>query len=162
MSGDMWLRVSRTIEAPPERIFALLADPGRHTELDGAGMLRGLLTGDGPVSAVGDAFVISMYSDAVGAYRMRSEVVVFEKDREIGWAPAIDPPGALAAVVGDVDISGHHYLWKLEPTPEGHTHVTHTYDWSGVADPNALKFYPVVSAEQMAGTLDRIATVVTA
>jgi hypothetical protein len=33
--------VSKRIEAPADRIFAVIADPDRHTELDGSGMLRG-------------------------------------------------------------------------------------------------------------------------
>lgn len=160
MADEKRLQVSKTIEAPAEQIFALLADPGRHTELDGAGMLRGLADPAAPVSAVGDAFVMNMYNEMVGAYRMRNEVVAYERDREIGWAPAITPPGALADKVGDVDLSGHHYHWALEPTADGHTQVTHTYDWSGVADQNALPFYPVLSSEQLAGTLDRIAAAV--
>jgi hypothetical protein len=44
--------VSRRIDASADRIFELLSDPARHTELDGSGMLRGLSSG-AAVSAVG-------------------------------------------------------------------------------------------------------------
>jgi hypothetical protein len=47
------LRVTATLAAPPERVFALLADPAKHTELDGAGMLRGLDSGRSPLTASG-------------------------------------------------------------------------------------------------------------
>jgi uncharacterized protein YndB with AHSA1/START domain len=154
------LQVSRVIDAPPERIFAVLADPARHHELDGAGMLRGLESGDAPITAVGQAFVMNMNQDGIGDYQMRSEIVVYEADRRIGWAPAIHPPGALAHVIGELDPSGHTYAWELEPAGDGRTKVTHTYDWSGVRDQNALGLYPRVSKEQMEGSLDRVAAAV--
>lgn len=160
MSEDRKLQVSATIDAPPERIFALLADPAYHTELDGTGMLRGLDSGPSRVTGAGDAFVMNMNQDGIGDYQMRSEVVAFEPDRKIAWAPAIHPPGALSHIIGELDASGHQYVWELEPTPEGGTRVTHTYDWSGVQDQDALPLYPRVSQEQMAGSLDRLGAAV--
>lgn len=155
MSEDRSLQVSGTIDAPPDQAFALLADPARHTELDGAGMLRGLDSG-GQVSSVGDAFVMRMNQEGIGDYMMRSEVTDFEPGRRIAWAPAIHPPGSLSHVIGELDPSGHTYAWELEPTPEGGTRVTHTYDWSGVADEGALALYPRVSEEQMAASITRL------
>ncbi|MHA6781596.1 SRPBCC family protein [Pseudonocardia saturnea] len=155
MSQDRSLQVSGTIDAPPDKAFALLADPARHTELDGAGMLRGLDSG-GEVSSVGDAFVMRMNQDGIGDYMMRSEVTDFEPGRRIAWAPAIHPPGSLSHVIGELDPSGHTYAWELEPTPEGGTRVTHTYDWSGVTDEGALALYPRVSEEQMAASITRL------
>ncbi|MHB1497462.1 MAG: hypothetical protein ACYCXN_06065, partial [Acidimicrobiales bacterium] len=38
------VKVSRRIEAPADRIFAILADPVRHLDFDGSGMLRGSLS----------------------------------------------------------------------------------------------------------------------
>ncbi|WP_300013948.1 SRPBCC family protein [Pseudonocardia sp.] len=156
MSEERSLQVSGTIDAPPERVFALLADPAQHTELDGAGMLRGLDEGPSPVSGVGDAFVMKMNQDGIGDYRMRSEVVDFEPGRRIAWAPAIHPPGSLSHVIGELDPSGHTYGWELEPTADGGTKVTHTYDWSGVRDEGALALYPRVSQEQMSASLTRL------
>src|SRR5271165_695510 len=63
VDDDRQLQVSRIIDAPPERIFAVLADPARHRELDGAGMLHGLDSGDAPVTAAGQAFVMNMNQD---------------------------------------------------------------------------------------------------
>ncbi|MGD9525461.1 MAG: SRPBCC family protein [Dehalococcoidia bacterium] len=156
MSNDRRLTVSRTLAAPPERVFGVLADPGRHTELDGAGMLRGLEDGPRPVTAAGQAFVMNMNQGRLGDYRMRNMVVEFEANRRIVWAPSIYPPGSLARFIGDADPSGHIYRWELVPTSDGGTEVTHVYDWNGVKDPNALKFYPRVSVEQLEGTLDRL------
>lgn len=153
---DRTQQVRRTLGAPPERIFALLADPARHPALDGAGMVRGLVSGPSPVTAVGDAFVMDMNQEGIGDYQMRSEVVALQPGREIAWAPAVHPPGALAHLIGDADPSGHVWRWALEAAENGGTRVTHTYDWSGVRDEKALALYPRVTPEQMEGTLDRL------
>lgn len=62
--------------------------------------------------------------------------------------------------MGDIDFSGYHWSWELAPTPEGHTEVTQTYDWSGVKDERALPFFPRVTPEQLARTIARIAATV--
>ena len=157
MSDSQQLEVTETVPAAPEKVFALLSDPSRHVKIDGAGMLRGLASGPSPVTGIGDAFVMNMNQDGLGDYRMSNEVVDFELNRRIAWAPSPHPPGAHKEVIGDMDPSGHTYSWELEPTAEGGTRVTHVYDWSGVRDERALDIYPRVSEEQMAGTISRIA-----
>ena len=154
--SDKQQQVSRTIGAPPEKVFGLLADPARHTEIDGAGHLQGLAEG-GRLSGVGDAFVMNMNQEGIGDYQMRSEVVEFEPGRRIAWAPAIHPAGSLSHLIGDMNPSGHVWSWDLEPADDGGTTVTHTYDWSGVGDDSALVLYPRVTPEQMDGTVQRIA-----
>ena len=39
--ADGYVSVSRRIEAPAERLFALLADSANHPLIDGSGMVRG-------------------------------------------------------------------------------------------------------------------------
>ncbi|MGN6792960.1 MAG: hypothetical protein ACTHJW_11315, partial [Streptosporangiaceae bacterium] len=56
------IAVSRRIGAPASVIFPILADPGRHRELDGTGMLQGVISGS-TISGVGDVFVMKMYFD---------------------------------------------------------------------------------------------------
>ena len=80
------MKVSRRIGAPAAVIFRFLADPRRHTELDGSGMLRGAVS-TAPVSGVGDVFVMKMYFSALGDYEMNNHVVEYELDRRIGWEP---------------------------------------------------------------------------
>jgi uncharacterized protein YndB with AHSA1/START domain len=157
MSDSQQLEVTETVPAAPEKVFALLSDPSRHVEIDGAGMLRGLASGHSPVTGIGDAFVMNMNQDGLGDYQMRSEIVDFEPGRRIVWAPALYPPHALRDKIGDVDVSGHIWGWVLEPTPTGGTRVTHTYDWSGVRDSRALPLYPRVTEEQMAASIALIA-----
>lgn len=154
--GDKSQQVSGTVAASPEKVFALLADPARHAEMDGSDMLRGLDSGPSPVTQVGDAFVINMSAEGVGDYQMRSEIVAFEPGRKIAWAPTIYPPGSLEHIIGDMDVSGHEYGWELEASGDGGTRVTHTYDWNGVRDEKALELFPRVSEEQMAGSIKRL------
>jgi uncharacterized protein YndB with AHSA1/START domain len=149
-------QVSGTIPAPPEAVFALLADPARHSELDGAGMVQGLADGPSPVTGVGDAFVMNMKQDGIGEYQMRSEITAFEPGHTIAWAPAIHPEGALSHVIGGLDPSGHVWGWDLAPGAGGGTSVTHTYDWSGVKDEEAIPLYPRVTEEQMRGSITKI------
>jgi uncharacterized protein YndB with AHSA1/START domain len=121
--------VSRRIDAPAARIFELLADPGRHTELDGSEMLRGVSSG-GPVTAVGDRFVMKMFFERFGGdYLMDNHVVEFEPGRRIAWAPASgdDRTGADPTQVG-VPV-GHRWIFELEPDGDA-TVVTETYDCS--------------------------------
>jgi uncharacterized protein YndB with AHSA1/START domain len=153
MSDSRQLEVTETVPAAPEKVFALLADPSRHVEIDGAGMVRGLASGQSPVVGVGDAFVMNMNQDGLGDYQMRSEIVDFEPGRRIAWAPALYPPDALQDQIGDIDPSGHVWSWELEPTASGGTRVTHTYDWSGVRDTRALPLFPRVTEEQMAASI---------
>jgi uncharacterized protein YndB with AHSA1/START domain len=157
MSDSRLLEVTESIPAPPEKVFALLTDPNRHTEIDGAHMLRGLASGRCPVTGIGDVFVMNMSQEGIGDYQMRSEVVDFEPNRRIIWAPALHPPNALRDKLGDVDLSGYVWSWELEPTASGGTRLTHTYDWSGVFDARALPLFPRVSEEQMIASIALIA-----
>ncbi|MGH9023046.1 MAG: SRPBCC family protein [Acidimicrobiia bacterium] len=160
MSGNRRQVVSGTITAAPEQVFAVLADPARHTEIDGAGMLQGTRAGK-PITGVGESFLMDMNQEGLGDYQMRNEIIAFEPGRRIAWAPAInDMPAGMAEMLGDIDFSGYHYAWDLAPTAEGHTEVTHTCDWSGVKDERAVAFFPRVTSEQMAQTIARIAATV--
>jgi hypothetical protein len=148
--------VTGSVEARPEAVFAVLSDPANHTGIDGAGMLRGIASSSGPVTGVGDSWVMNMNQSNLGDYQMRSEVIAFEPGRRMAWEPAIYPPDSLAHLIGDLDFRGYHYAWELEPNAAGGTDITHSYDWSGVKDDRALPFFPRVSAEQMGETINRL------
>ena len=112
--------VSRRIEADAGTIFAILADPTRHTDIDGSEMLRGALT-DTAVSGVGDVFVLKMYLERLGGdYQMANEVVEYEQDRRIAWEPRRHD--------AEAPVGGH--LWGYELTPDGDhaTIVTEIFD----------------------------------
>lgn len=115
--------VSRRICAPAHDIFQVLADPARHPELDGSGMLRGAVTAS-VISGVGDVFVMKMYHSKLGDYESYNHVVEYEPDRRIGWEPGTDP-----------DVSAetrwrHRWTYQLTPDGPGATVVTEAYDCS--------------------------------
>ncbi|MGQ5637755.1 MULTISPECIES: hypothetical protein [unclassified Streptomyces] len=85
-TGEAVVAVSRHIDAPAGEIFRILADPGRHLDLDGSGMLRGGVC-DAVVSGVGDVFVMRMHYERYGDYEMINRVVEYESGRRIGWEP---------------------------------------------------------------------------
>jgi hypothetical protein len=153
------LQVSKVIDAPAADIFAILANPDRHQEIDGAGMLRGVEGEAQPIAAIGQVFVMNMHQDALGDYRMVNSVTAYMPDARIGWAPQIDPSCELAAKLGDMTVGGHTYTYDLSEGDEGTT-VTQTYEWMSVKDEQFAAMLPVVSEEQLAGTLDRIAEAV--
>lgn len=150
------ITVTKTVDASPKDIFALLATPAKHTELDGAGMLRGL-NGPGEVSGVGDQFVMKMNNDALGDYEMLNTVTTFEQDKAIGWAPSLHPIDGYTDKLGDTKATGHTYTWHLEPAGSGQTKVTQVYDWSGVEDESFRGFFPMLSEDQLTETIDNVA-----
>jgi uncharacterized protein YndB with AHSA1/START domain len=142
------LTVTQVIDAAPAELFAVLADPGRHAELDGSGMVRGAAQ-PGLITAVGDVFVMDMWYEKSGDYQVANHVVEFERDRKIAWA--------VATMQGDV--LGHRWIWELTPVASGGTEVTHIYDWSRVKEDGIVKrsVFPLISADQMAQTVNRLA-----
>jgi hypothetical protein len=152
----MAIRVSRRIEAPAAAIFRVLADPARHTELDGSGMLRGAVT-TGPVSGVGDVFIMKMYFPALGDYEMNNHVVEYELDRCIGWEPAAGRGHPDAAAGPDAGRWGHRWSYELVPDGAGATIVTEIYDCSAApADARSDMNDGGVWADDMARTLERL------
>jgi len=111
--------VERVIPAAPEAIFALLADPSRHHDIDGSGSVREAKNGPARVK-LGDKFGMSMKAGI--PYSMVSEVVDFEDNRRIAWQTR--PPGILGKMGG-----GRIWRYDLEPV-DGGTRVRETWDIS--------------------------------
>jgi uncharacterized protein YndB with AHSA1/START domain len=119
LGNPLVLSERRRIAAPASVIFGVLRDPRRHREFDSSGMVR--TTDAPPITAVGDAFVMSMHNDMFGDYEMRSEVVEYEPDRAIAWAPK-----RYDVVEDSWD---HRWGWRLAPDGEA-TEVTAFFDCS--------------------------------
>lgn len=101
---------SITVHARPETIFAVLADPRRHHEIDGSGTVRQSI--DGPERlTMGSRFGMSMRMGAGLPYRMHNTVVEFEQDRLIAWR----------------HFGGHRWRWELAAQGDT-TRVTETFD----------------------------------
>lgn len=146
MNDLQQIQVSRTIKAPVERVFALLADPDRHPELDGSGMLRASRTHK-VITEVGDEFIMDLHAKDLGDYQSRSVVTAYVRDRTLGWSPGPIDRGPF----------GHTFTFTLQPNGDDRTLVTQTYDWSAVTDERLLAIMPLVSREDLTRSLDRLA-----
>lgn len=154
------VRVSRRIGAPAHDIFQVLADPGKHTDLDGSGMLRGTVSSE-PVRGVGDVFVMKMFHGPLGDYEMNNHIVEFEQDRRIGWEPKAGRghPNAATPDPGDEDGEGWGQRWSFELTPDGPdaTIVTEIYDCSSAPEEQRVNMdNGNVWTKAMARTLERL------
>lgn len=152
MANENTQTVSRVINAPANDIFDVLSNPDRHSEFDGSGFVRSADRSQ-RIQAVGDVFRMNMEGPHMGGeYQVDNHVVGFQPGKLIAWktAPAgTEPPG---------------WEWVYELTSEGSdsTEVSLTYDWSKVTDKELLKklSFPLVSADQMEGSLAQLASVV--
>ena len=80
--------VERTILQPAEAIFAFLAAPRRHHEIDGSGTVKEVKEGAPERLTLGAKFGMSMKLGI--KYSMVSEVIEFEDYRRIAWQ--CEPP----------------------------------------------------------------------
>ncbi|MYW94923.1 dimethyladenosine transferase [Amycolatopsis rubida] len=138
--GTRQVSRSALVAAPPERIFALLADPAQHPLIDGSGTVRAS-RGSAPARlSLGARFGMEMRMGA--PYRIQNTVVEFEENRLIAWR----------------HFSGHRWRWLLEPTEDGRTEVTETFDWSTARSPLAIRLlgFPKRNAEAIEKTLARL------
>lgn len=63
--SDERVTIRRRIAAPPEAIFAVVADPAGHVAIDGSGMLVAAPDA-AAVTAVGDTFIMNMDREPLG------------------------------------------------------------------------------------------------
>lgn len=140
--------VERVIPAPPERIFALLADPSRHTVIDGSGAVKGLVQPSPGPLGLGDTFGMHMRMGL--PYKMVNTVIEYEANRRIAWQTKLSGP--LGGLVG-----GRVWRYQLEPV-DGGTRVTETWDISADKQRPLLKLggMPTKTEAGMNKTLDRI------
>jgi uncharacterized protein YndB with AHSA1/START domain len=150
--------VTREVDASPDQVFAVLADPNRHHEIDGSGMIRGVVEGD-PISDVGQVFTMNMKNEILGDYQTRSRVTSFEPGRRIGWAPALHPEGAYTDKIGNMKPGGQTFTWELEPSPSGGTTIKQVYDWSEVHDTQFKSMMPLINEEQLSESMAKLAKV---
>ncbi len=121
--------VSTTIDAAPEAVFAVLADPSAHAAIDGTGWVREPLDGD-RITAAGQIFRMAMYhpNHPDKDYKIANRVEVFDEPRVIAWQPGSESPET-----GELSFGGWIWRYDLEATGPSQTKVTLTYDWSAVA-----------------------------
>lgn len=132
--------VSRVIQASPEAIFEVVADPARHGEIDGSGMVQNV-RGESKRLELGSTFGMDMKFGPL-PYRISNKVVEFDEGRLIAWA----------------HFGGHRWRYELEPV-DGGTKVTESFDWSTARIPKAIELmgYPQQHPANMEATLERLA-----
>jgi len=142
--------VARVIPAPHDAIFALLADPRRHRDIDGSGSV-GEAKEVPDRLRLGSTFGMSMKRGV--PYSMVNEVVEFDEGRCIAWEPHMR---ALAWVSG-----GRIWRYELEPV-DGGTRVTETWDISKEKSKVFVRPAAKKTRADMEQTLARIDAIVTA
>ncbi len=137
-------RVSRrvTVHAPAAELFAMLADPHRHTEVDGSGTVRDTaVTGPDRLSR-GAKFTVPMRMYGL-PYKITSTVTGFEDDALVEW----QHPGK------------HKWRWEFADNGDGSTVVTETFDYSTSPAPKLLELLkmPAQNARGITRTLQGLA-----
>ncbi|MGY2127503.1 SRPBCC family protein [Blastococcus sp. SYSU DS0617] len=134
---------SITVDAPPETVFAILADPRQHSRIDGSGSVGSVISAPERLTGTGQTFTVRMKLFGV-PYVIRNRVVEFEPGRRIAWR----------------HFTANRWRYELAPTADGGTRVTETFDASradGVTDAVVrwAKF-PERNREGIVGTLQRL------
>jgi len=134
------VRAIRFVPAEPQAIFDLLAEPSKHSLIDGSGSVKGALDSAPERLELGSKFGMSM---KIGVpYRMTNEVVEFEEPSLIGWRHT----------------GGHVWRYRIRPV-DGGSEVTEEFDWRPARSALFLKATGAVkkNAKSMEATLDRLA-----
>jgi uncharacterized protein YndB with AHSA1/START domain len=152
------LKATTTIEAMPEAVFAVLADPSTRPAIDGTGWLRAPVDTD-RINATGQVFRMAMYHEnhPDKDYEMANRVEVFDEPRAIAWKPGNESPET-----GELSFGGWSWRYDLEATGPSRTEVTLTYDWSE-APPEVREWitFPPFPPEHLDHSLQHLADVVT-
>ncbi len=137
--------VSREIAAPPEKIFEVLSDASLHSVIDGSGTVKGPRKSGVQRLELGTKFGMKMRMGV--PYVIGNEVVEFEQDRLIAWQ----------------HLGHHRWRFVLQPTADGATLVTETFDWSTARSQKAIELigYPAKHEPNMERTLERLDAFVT-
>lgn len=142
MSDSRVVSYDRTVDAPAGDLFELVADPALQPEWDGNDNVREARPGQ-RVRAVGDVFVVGLTSNV----ERENHVVEFEEGRLIAWQPS--PVGEPRP--------GHLWRWEFVPLSDGRTLVRHTYDWSGLTDPDRFERARATTPDKLQSSVDRLA-----
>jgi uncharacterized protein YndB with AHSA1/START domain len=150
MDGHV-VSVERVIAAPASDLFAVVADAGRHPEIDGSGTVVRTKPGGAQKLRMGSQFGMSM---KVGIpYSMSNTVIEFEPDKRIAWKTVF--PGLLGRFIG-----GRIWRYQFENV-EGGTKVTESWDISQDKQAFFLKRggLPKGTADAMRATLQKLAQI---
>jgi hypothetical protein len=149
---------STTISAAPDVVFAVLADPSSHADIDGTGWVRGSEDGD-RITAVGQVFRMAMHHEGHPDkdYETANLVEVFDEPTAIAWKT-----GTESTETGELSFGGWFWRYDLEATGPMQTTVTLTYDWSAVGpEVRSYLTFPPFPPEHLDRSLQHLAELVT-
>ena len=128
------------VAADAHDVFALLANPHRHHEIDGSGTVKPQVIGPRELRA-GDKFRVSMQMHRI-PYSLTSTATEIVPDRVVEW----QHPGK------------HRWRWELEPQDDGTTLVTEVFDYrpSPIAGLLERMKVPARNANSIRATLGRL------
>jgi hypothetical protein len=130
---------STIVPAPAQMIFDLLADPRRHSEIDGSGSVQSAQINAPERLSLDATFGMQM---KIGlSYKITNTVVEFEEGKTIAWR----------------HFGGHIWRYILEPV-DGGTKVTEQFDWNKSKSPLILKLRksPQDNAKSIEKTLENL------
>jgi hypothetical protein len=133
---------SLVVDARADAIWALIVEPTDQPSWDGNENLGHAEPGQ-RVHGVGDVFRMTLTGGAV----RDNHVVEYDEGRLIAWRPS----------EADARPFGHLWRWELEPRDDGTTLVTHTYDWSRLADETRFGRARATREENLLASLERLA-----
>jgi hypothetical protein len=118
-------QVSRAVEvsAPTSELFAIVADPRRHHELDGSGTVGGNIDTP-PQLAPGARFSTKMRMFGL-PYRITSTVTAMRPNELIEWRHPL----------------GHHWRWEFTAVSPTVTRVTETFDYRDTGVKDRFNYY---------------------
>ena len=141
MTSDPSRIVSRStiVPAPAQMIFDLLADPRRHSEIDGSGTVQSAQINAPERLSLNATFGMQMKMGF--RYKITNTIVEFEENKTIAWR----------------HIGGHIWRYILEPV-DGGTKVTEQFDWNKSKSPLILKLRksPQDNAKSIEKTLENL------
>src|SRR5699024_9229856 len=122
--GDRYV-ASRTVDAAPSAVFALLADPARHHETEPTDWVRSALEPDpAPLTAVGQVRGTELFHDSAGGrHDTNPRVITLDRGRTGAGEPGQHGPD------GERGTGGWPWRYVLAPEDE-RARVTLIYDWS--------------------------------
>ncbi|MGA9870139.1 MAG: SRPBCC family protein [Rhodococcus sp. (in: high G+C Gram-positive bacteria)] len=132
------------IAAPATELFALVANPHRHGELDGSGTVKDTVSGPDRLTP-GAKFSVGMKQYGV-PYRITSTVTEFvdgDGVKVIEWRHPL----------------GHSWRWEFEETQPGLTTVTEAFRYDTAKAPKLLEVFkmPQQNAKGIGATLEALA-----
>lgn len=144
MDESTVVTASAIIAAPADVVFEEIADPARQIAWDGNDNLAESAEGQ-RVHAVGDVFV----TYTTKGKERHNHVVELDEGRLIAWRPS--EPGQSPP--------GHLWRWEVRPLEDGRSEVTHTYDWTHLADERRLERARWTTSDRLQASLERLAEV---